>query len=257
MTLTNQREPNRWMVLAIAQSMIWLFGLPILCRQYWDVLFASYSNATAECIIMFTPIPYLLGYMLVMLPIYFAQHPFFEQYKIQKDRPWPWLDEREKVRQAFWALSKRSLKLSSFNLFILLPILGYGKIYMVELLGLSNPSAFSTDDEAWPSILKNCRDVLMLSVVHEFGFYSTHRLMHTYASLYKYHKVHHEYKCNTVLAAQHNHPVDYILSIAVPALLAIAVVDPHSSTMFQWILWTVHSNLDDHVGYSFPWSPIR
>jgi len=82
--------------------------------------------------------------------------------------------------------------------------------------------------------------------------------MHSHKWLYqKFHKVHHEYTHNTLLAAQHNHPVDFIVSVVGPAALTTAIVAPHSVVQFQWIVWTVVANLDDHVGYAFPWSPVR
>ena len=40
-------------------------------------------------------------------------------------------------------------------------------------------------------------------------------------------------------------------------MLAVSLVRPHSSTLFQSVLWTMYANLDDHVGYAFPWSPVR
>ena len=258
MVTANQRKPSKWMLLAIAQSLIWFFGVPIICRKYWDALFGSMSDRVADfTITTFTPILVIFIYNIIMLPIYYFQHPFFEQFKIQRDRPWPWRDERENVRRAFWALSARSVKLTLINMFILLPIMAIQKILLIQSLGKVNPSAFRTDDESWPSMMDNSRDLILLTVLHEFGFYSAHRLMHTFPSLYQYHKVHHEYKCNTTLGAQHNHPVDFILSIGGPGLLTAVFINPHSSTFFQWFLWVMYANLDDHVGYSFPWSPVR
>lgn len=253
---TSQKEPSGWMLVALAQSFLWAFGLPILCRPYWNSMFGSSSNETAEFILNLTPIVFFFIYCLVVLPIYYIQHPFFEQYKIQREKPWPWMDEKEDVRRAFWILTRRSLRLTAVNLLVLLPLLSFLKIKSVSKLGLSGPS-FDTDDDSWPTLQKGFQDVVLLSLTHEFGFYSTHRLMHAYPSLYKYHKVHHEYKKNTALAAQHNHFVDYILSIGLPGAFAIAIIDCHSFTQFQWVLWTMYSNLDDHVGYSFPWSPVR
>jgi len=29
-------------------------------------------------------------FMFIQYLIYRAEHPFFEQYKVQKDKPWPW-----------------------------------------------------------------------------------------------------------------------------------------------------------------------
>lgn len=203
------------------------------------------------------PIFICFTFNLTMLPIYWAQHPFFEQFKIQKDKAWPWLSENKHVRDDFWMLSIRSVKLASVNLFILLPMMSAMKIWIVKVIGLENPNAFSTDEAHWPTSIQNVQDLLLMVVLHELGFYMTHKMMHIYPSLYKYHKIHHEYKMNTTIASQHNHPIDFILSIGGPALLAVAVVHPHMSTLFQFTIWSMFANLDDHLGYAFPWSPVR
>ena len=49
---TQQRQMSKWMLVAILQSLFWLFGLPIICRKYiWDDIFNSaiiqrYSNTS-------------------------------------------------------------------------------------------------------------------------------------------------------------------------------------------------------------------
>lgn len=246
------------MLVAAFQSCVWFYGVPIICRKYWDSIFGSMTPLAAEAVLTTsTLIACILIGNILMLPIYYLNHPFFEQFKINPDRPWPWLDEREDNRRAFWALTKRSVKITAVNLFILAPILSLSKIWLCEMISFNNPSSFKTDDENWPSLVKNFRDVVLMSILHELGFYITHRLMHSYSWLYKYHKVHHEYKSNTTLASLHDHPVDFVLSLGVPGLLAIALVGPHSCSTFQWLLWTMYTNLDDHLGYSFPWSPVR
>jgi sterol desaturase/sphingolipid hydroxylase (fatty acid hydroxylase superfamily) len=98
--------------------------------------------------------------------------------------------------------------------------------------------------------------VLQLFVISDFGFYATHRLMHL-PKLYRFHKVHHEYKNNDILAAQHFHPIDFFISIASPVLLTTVFVRPHAFTQFMAGLWIFTANLDDHIGYAFPWSPVR
>ena len=187
-------------------------------------------------------------YGLVMWPVYRGGYPFFEQYKIS-DKPWAWQSPEREVREAFWALSRRSAKLCSFNLLVLVPILSTAKF-----LVMGDNMSFSDSD--WPSHGTLLRDNVAMSLIHEFGFYWCHRLAH-HPKLYKYHKVHHEYHQNTVLAAQHEHPVDYVVTIATPALVAVSAVSPHSFTLFQWAAWVIMANIDDHVGYEFPWSPVR
>ena len=203
--LLNQKEPSVWMLVAILQSLFWLFGIPILCRKYvWDNVwgsliasFPNYGHEIAEAVLSCSvPIFFFTSYVLIMIPIYAGQYPFFEQYKIlQRPQYWPWFDPRPQIREKFWKLSIRSLKISAFNMFLLLPFLMIIKIYAIkELFKMNDPFLFSTDDEHWPSTIKNIQGIVSLAVIHEFGFYATHKLMHTYPFLYQYHKVHHEYK---------------------------------------------------------------
>jgi methylsterol monooxygenase/4-alpha-methyl-delta7-sterol-4alpha-methyl oxidase len=194
-----------------------------------------------------------------MIPIYAGNYSFFDQCRIQQHICWPWFDPRPDVREDFWKLSLRSLKFTACSVLLLVPSLVVLKTYANrELFWEDKTFFFRTDDEHWPSIGKNIRDIFSLVLIHEFGFYARHKMMHSYCFLYQYHKVHHEYKINTTLAAQHNHPVDFVVSISGPALLAIALVSTsHSISQFQYLLWTMWANLDNRVGYAFPWSPVR
>jgi sterol desaturase/sphingolipid hydroxylase (fatty acid hydroxylase superfamily) len=259
-TANIQRTPSKWMVLAIAQALLFLFGLPPVSRMYWDSIFAPMTKEAGNIFLIVgtSQVGLILG-NLVALPIYYVQHPFFEQFKIQKDLPWPWLDEREHIRSRFWKLITRSMKFTFVNTFMVLPAMTALKVYFLDdLMGTPiKESFFSTDDEHWPGTMKNITDLICLTTLHEFGFYAGHRLMHAKPFLYKYHKIHHEFKMNVTMAAQHNHTVDYFFSMATPALLATSVVNPHSFTLFQWTIWVIVANLDDHAGYEFPWSPVR
>ena len=182
------------------------------------------------------------------VPIYYGNFAFFEQYKIS-DKPWAWRSEKRQDRDQFWALAKKSLKLFFFNYCILVPILTAGKYFL-----FNTPMSFSTDD--WPSYAASARGNILLTLVHEFFFYVAHRISHL-PQFYKHHKVHHEWRQNMILASQHEHPIDYLITIATPALIAIIICAPHSFTLFQWIVWVVIANVDDHLGYAFPWSPVR
>ena len=261
-----QRKFSPWMLVAIGQTLFFLFGIPHLCRKHvWEQLFGrfienhpTHGPNIAELAFTTNIAPlFFVMYNLVMIPIYASNIPFFEQYKIQQ-AGWSWFDPNPKVRENFWKLSRKSLRLCAFNALVLVPILVLVKMYVEnEIFRKDKTFFFQTSDEHWPSTGKNLKDVLTMTLIHEFGFYVTHRMMHSYPSLYKFHKVHHEYKINTTLAAQHNHPVDYVISISGPALLAVVLVDGHSISQFQYILWILWANLDDHVGYAFPWSPCR
>lgn len=123
---------------------------------------------------------YFVSYAIVMLPIYYYNFPFFEQYKIS-NKPWAWRSVKESDRDQFWSLAKKSLKLFFFNYCILVPMLTAGKYFT-----FNTPMSFSTDD--WPSYTTLARDNILMTFTHEFFFYWAHRISHI-RGFYKYHKV--------------------------------------------------------------------
>jgi len=254
--LLQQKQPSPWMIIAIAQNMIWIFFLPTICRRYWFQIFGPLSFELSELVLASASIWVFTAGCICMFPIYYMELPFFEQYKIQKDRSWPWLSKSQEELDAFWKLTRRSIYYTFVNLCILVPILIFLKNKMADFVGLS-PTSYSTEEGEWPSTFEMLWQNIVMTLIHELGFYLIHKWCHTNPFLYKFHKVHHEYKMNTVLATQHNHPIDFILVIATPAILPLVIVQPHSFTQFQWSIWVFWANLDDHFGYAFPWSPVR
>ncbi len=249
-----QKDLSIYILVAIVQSYLWLFVVPEIVRPQWSKIFDGIPYFMKEVILNQTSTIIFVVYGVFILPVYYLQLPFFEQFKINKKEKWPWLDDNEEKRNKFWKLTKKSAMLSFFNLVILVTVATIGLRYIMNIFGISGPSF---DFEDWPTTMELIRDNFLITIIHEFGFYSTHRLMHTYPSLYKYHKVHHEYKSNVFHASQHNHPVDHIISIATPAVLAMNLVQPHSFTQFHWIIYAMYTNIDDHVGYCFPFSAVR
>lgn len=246
-----QGAPSIYSILGALQAALWFFALPQLCRPLWPLIFERLSPQISEALLWAAIFPYFVLYALVVaLPPYLLEWDLFEQFKISKG-PWPWKDKREDVRKEFWKLTRRSLPIDSVNMLVLVPIY----VYVKNVLLPSRTSSFSVDD--WPTYWESLSDIITSVVVHEFLFYWSHRLMHIYPMLYKHHKVHHEYKQNNILSAQHFNPIDHLFSIAGPTILTAAIVLPHSMTQFQIGLWICTANFDDHLGYAFPWSPVR
>eukprot|EP00584_Thalassiosira_punctigera_P011946 CAMPEP_0172552888 /NCGR_PEP_ID=MMETSP1067-20121228/47249_1 /TAXON_ID=265564 ORGANISM="Thalassiosira punctigera, Strain Tpunct2005C2" /NCGR_SAMPLE_ID=MMETSP1067 /ASSEMBLY_ACC=CAM_ASM_000444 /LENGTH=300 /DNA_ID=CAMNT_0013340961 /DNA_START=70 /DNA_END=969 /DNA_ORIENTATION=- len=246
-----QGAPSLYALLGALQSALCFFVLPPLCKPLWPVIFSDLSPQIREVLLWAITAPYFVMYALVVaLPPYLLEWDFFEQFKISKE-PWPWKDERANVRREFWTLTYKSICIDSINILVLLPCCVYAKTIAFP----RRAPSFSADD--WPTHWESFSGVVASIVLHEFGFYWTHRIMHARPGLYRFHKVHHQYKQNDVLSAQHFHPVDFFFSIAAPALLTAAVVRPHSFTQALAGLWIFHANMDDHLGYAFPWSPVR
>ena len=255
----NVQSPQltQWTPLALIQVYIWLCVLPKLCKPHWETFWTQLTPLQGDLVINSFGMIFFPLYCLAMLPVYIMDIPFFEQFKIS-DKPWPWRkDQPTKVQNDFWKLSKRSIKLYSFNNLILVPFLTILNYQMVKLVGEDILPQASHIDDDWPTTMEMIYQNILFTITHEFFFYTTHRMMHK-PQFYSWHKVHHEYKQNTVLASQHNHPVDYFFSIAGPALFAITIVRPkHSIIKLQSAMWALFANYDDHCGYSFPWSPVR
>lgn len=237
-------------LLGAVQSALWFFALPPLCKPLWPLIFDGLSPALREIVVWSITAPYFLLYALfVALPPYLLGWEAFERYKISTD-PWPWNDKRASVRDGFWARTRKSLRIDATNLFVFLPACVYAKTVLFPDRAVS----FAVDE--WPTHYEAGVGVLQLVVLSDFGFYWTHRMMH-HPSLYRFHKVHHEYKQNNVLSAQHFHPVDFFVSIAMPVIVTTLVVRPHSFTQVLAGLWIFTANCDDHLGYAFPWSSVR
>ena len=138
-----------WTPVAVAQALLWFFGLPLLIRpEAWESFWSTYSPMVAEVILNCTGMILFFFYALTSVPIYYLQLPFLEQYKIS-DKPWPWArGQPEATRRAFWALAQRSVMLYLFNNIFLVPLATIGKFYAVELAGLRQLD-FSA--ATWPS----------------------------------------------------------------------------------------------------------
>lgn len=63
----------------------------------------------------------------------------------------------------------------------------------------------------FPSFWELLGQLLVIYFLEDFFFYWGHRLFHESATLYKFHKVHHEYDKVFTVATEYFHPVDLIL----------------------------------------------
>jgi hypothetical protein len=121
----------------------------------------------------------------VMYFVYTLKVPFLEKYRCNPDvssftkqKPWPWEENSEKWRHVFW----RSIKLTAFSLFIVLPLMLWAD---VSLDFKVNMDVFSP-----PTITEMMPFFLVFQVMEDIMFFISHRLLH-FPFLYKYHKIHH------------------------------------------------------------------
>ena len=265
-------------VLGALQSAVWFFVTPHVCKYIWPRLFGQHQAEVAELLLWCGLLPYFVLYLVVVaLPPYYLNWGFFEQYKVS-DEEWPWRSMHKKVRDRFWKTARSSLVLDVFYLSVF-PLIAW-----VKIVAFGSVMFDTTED--WPTYSESAFQIMSFVVLHEMMFYWIHRAshpksgscvnsrvndidialrhcssssqaFHNFPSLYKYHKIHHQYKQNNVLASQHFSVVDFFFSIAFPSIACTIIVRPHSVCLLQAALWLITANLDDHLGYAFPWSPVR
>lgn len=90
---------------------------------------------------------------------------------------------------------------------------------------------------------------LLWLIVTDFWFYFFHRLFHT-KSLYKYHRVHHDYSYTFGMGAIYAHPLDFIATNLFPVSFPIFYFNiPYYHTTIITIFSTCYTIIISHGGY--------
>ena len=143
---------------------------------------------------------------------YKLNHPFFEKYK-SVDEPWPWQSDPEEWNQLFW----KSIKLTILNA----TLINY--LFSAPFIAADYPVPFRADNN-FASPLTLFLQVIFCNMVENLSFYMSHSLLHK-PYLYKMiHKVHHEHKVTTSIAAIYAHPLEYLFGNAVPSTLGALIL---------------------------------
>lgn len=153
--------------------------------------------------------------------LYRAEIPFFEQYKIEKNIPWPWKTDPEGWRK----LVKKALAQCIFNNivmnFLCLTFTSY--LYNWQL-----PWNFKVEDlpDAW----EFSKHILFCIVCEDFGFHMTHRLLHTkhkYLPLYQMiHKQHHQFAHPISIASEYAHPLEFSFGNHYTSMIGMFILGP-------------------------------
>lgn len=85
--------------------------------------------------------------------------------------------------------------------------------------------------------------VIGASFVFDFMFYWGHRILHTFPRLYKYHKMHHEFKDTSVITSYYVHPVEILLTTIIPGATPAALFNMHYYTWMMWLIPMTMSNV--------------
>jgi len=185
---------------------------------------------------------------LAMTAIYLAKIPFFEQFRVN-EKGWPWnLGESQKY--AFLVQLQKTFKLLAFNHLVVSPILymiGYGSAKQFMKSGV---------DEIPPWYYMPFQ-ILGCMMIEDTLFYWIHRGLHHPKVYGHVHKIHHEYKVTIGIASEYAHPLEFIVSDAIPFTAGPLILGLHYYVFWMWMIVRVGETVDGHCGYNFPWSPYR
>ncbi|KAL4444717.1 hypothetical protein ABPG74_015925 [Tetrahymena malaccensis] len=237
-------------IFAWVQLFLFFFAVPDIIKYFWkDIqnLFPSDKYMFAVGLILINSFTYYGG-SLIFMCIYKGEFKFFEQYKIIKNKKWPWNEDQES-----W---KKIRNKTIFNSFLNLFVVGLG-LLIIDLQ--INEVKTSLSLEKFPSKLKNLKDFCILLFFHDFCFYWSHRFFHQ-KFIYPYiHKIHHQYYQNVCIAGQYFHPLEFVITILLPTFMMVKYLgsDLHFSTLCMWIFVMGVNAVEEHSGYDFPWSPFN
>ncbi|TNV77248.1 hypothetical protein FGO68_gene3187 [Halteria grandinella] len=184
--------------------------------------------------------------------IYWLDHPWFEQFKIQKDQAWYWkVDEKEWRERLI-----KTIQSLCFNNLVMVPF-----FLTIGVLQHDFQPEYSYKVEDLPSAWTFLWQTYVLVIIEDQIFTASHRLLHT-PWFYKHiHKQHHTYTLSIGLCAEYSHPLEFflgnILPLTIPATLINLTVGMHYWTMMWITAQRIASTTIGHSGYDFPFEPTE
>ncbi len=231
---------------------LFLVAFPAAVRPRWDSLVAAAGGAwelTWKGALGTNIAVQVLGNLL-LLPIYASG--VWDAYRCDPSEPWPWRSPLADVRARFWTTLARTLPLVAFNATVMAYAATWQIFPLAQWLG-----ALGAGAAEFPTAGANAAGVLLCLLVEDACFYTTHRLLHT-PFFYKYvHSWHHQYVSVVGPASEHAHPVEYSLGNLLPVVVGPLLFQVHLFTWFAFLIVRVVVSIDEHSGFSLPWSPVR
>ena len=184
---------------------------------------------------------------LMMWFIYMKKIPFFEKYRINPSKKWPWEENPETWKQTF----RKSMKAILIAHLLIIP----GAV----LLDVFNGITIRNSLEEFPGTIEILTQITFFMFCEDFLFYWVHRMLHQ-KSLYPYiHKIHHEYSNPISISAEYAHPLEFFLANIVPTVIGAKILGSrvHLATYLLWSTLRIFETIDGHCGYEFSWSPYR
>ncbi|XP_078480996.1 zinc finger protein isoform X2 [Ciona intestinalis] len=204
----------------------------------WSNILHLFGNEEKNVFVIGTSLVLFLSFCAVnsffMFLDFTGKPKFLHKYKIQKDKNIPVEPARflHCCRVAF-----RNELLSCGMVMLLYPIMKYTGM---------------TCQAPLPPIWKGFLHFVAFVLVDEFIFYYSHRLFH-HPFIYKHiHKMHHEWIAPISIAASYAHPIEHIVSNALPLLVGPILMGSHIAVVWIWLVIAQFETCLHHCNYHFP-----
>lgn len=111
----------------------------------------------------------------------------------------------------------------------------------------------------WPTVTELLRDMAGLTVLSAGYFYAVHRFLHRPWWMKHVHRIHHEFRSSTAIAAEYAHPFEMVFGNFGTMGLGVVVLAPSLFTIYVYALLGTYTFVVHHSGYALPFvsSPVH
>ncbi len=216
----------------------------LVLKPHWLEI-VSFFGGPRGALVFGTQAVHALVYVFVgtfLGVLYAGWLPALDRYK-NSPRLWPWQSTPEK-RAAFFELTRRAVITMIFNNVVI-------GIPLAWLLFRGNRPHHYGDAalETFPASITIAWQLAACQVIEATLFYLTHRLLHTPFLYRNVHKTHHQFTYTVFFAAEHAHPVEWLLGNVIPFLAGPQLVGAHTAFVWVWIFTRISITLTNHSGY--------
>lgn len=189
---------------------LFAYALPqLILRPAWPAIVQLFGGDARVMNVFGSLAIHAVVYVVVnafFLALYAGFFKPLQQYRIIP-QPWPW-QRGEKERASFFQELRTALLASFINNIVISVPLGWF---------LFKEGQGDIRLETFPSAFTVLWQLAVCLLCEDAGFYWMHRLLHEVAPLYsRFHVQHHRWRHSISIAAEHSHPVEFLLSVAIP-----------------------------------------